>query len=585
MGRRALLSAAARGGVGVAALALVGCGGDDDAPEPASPSDAPDPPPLSNAPPSLQIAPTAGTPQSGGALRLHASLTALDSFDIHRSTFAVTQRFAALQQNRLLRFADADRGRIESDLARMPELPDDLTYVLELDPAVRWWTRDPTGGRPLIAADVKANIDRQIVAADEGGDPDPLFLRREVYRQTEAVEALDEATVVLRTKRPVANYMSQALAGPWAFIQAPEIWESFGDRLRDTPLDPAHFSGTGPFEISRFLPADRITFRRNPTYFRSNVPYLDAIDFLHLADAGAQEAAFREGSIDAWTPGDPDAVQPLLQEFNDLGLNEHGLAFPVQVALSLRESAANPFRDRRVAQALSIALDRRALLARAYGDHAGLSAAAPWFADGWALSHDDLTQQPGYRPEFDADQQRTARDLLDAAGFTGALPLTIVDLFEATYPGVGELLRETLTARLGVNILIERADLLRTLEGLGDGSVPAVVGWGEAATEVEPTADLLRTAHSGGADNVGGYVNPTVDSALDQMQTTFDIATRQAIFRETVQPALLADPTWQLTAGHGISRTVHAPEVHLPQFGFGWDGHRFELAWRSPGTT
>lgn len=517
-------------------------------------------------------------------MRLHSTLTALDSFDIHRSTFATTQRFAALQQNRLLRFADADRGRLESDLARMPEIPDDLTYVLELDPTVRWWTRDPTGGRPLVAADVKANIDRQIVAADEAGDPDPLFLRRDVYRQTEAVEALDEATVVIRTKRPVANYMSQALAGPWAFIQAPEIWETFGDQLRDAPLDPAHFSGTGPFEISRFLPAIRISFRRNPTYFRPDVPHLDAIDFLHLPTEDEQEVAFREGSIDAWTPGDPSAVQPLLQEFNDLGVNEHGLAFPVQLALSLRDSAGNPLRDRRVAQALSIAFDRRALLARAYGDHSGLSAAAPWFAEGWALSHDDLTRRAGYQPQFDADQQRTARDLLAVAGFTGPLPLTVADVFEATYPGVGELLREGLAARLGIDVLIERADLRRILEGLGDGSVPAVAGWGEAATEVEPTADLLRTVHSDGVDNIGGYVNPTVDAALEQMQTTLDIAARREIFRETVQPALLADPSWLLTAGHGISRTVHTPEVRLPQFGFGWDGHRFELAWRTQGT-
>ena len=570
--------------MGVASLALVGCGSDD-APVPPPSTELTNDPALSDTPPSLQIAPTTGTPETGGALRLHATLTALDSFDIHRSTFAVTQRFAALQQNRLLRFSDADRGRIESDLARMPEIPDDLTYVLELDPSVRWWTRAPTGGRPLVAADVKANIDRQIVAADEAGDPDPLFLRRDVYRQTEAVEALDEATLVLRTKRPAANYMSQALAGPWAFVQAPEIWESFGDQLRDTPLDPAHFSGTGPFEIARFLPADRIAFRRNPTYFRSTTPYLDAIDFLHLPGAVEQEAAFREGSIDAWTPGDPSAIEPLLEEFNDVGVNEHGLAFPVQVALSLRDSAGNPFRDPRVAQALSIALDRPALLRRAYGAHAGLSAVAPWFADGWALNHDDLTQEPGYQPQFDADQQRAARDLLSAAGFEGPLPVTTADVFEATYPGVSELVREGLAARLGIEVQTDRADLRRIIEGLSDGSIPVVVGWGEAATEVEPTADLLRTVHSGGVDNIGGYANPTVDEALDRMQATLDIATRREIFRDTVLPALLTDPSWLLTVGHGIARTVHTPDVRLPQFGFGWDGHRFELAWREQGTT
>ena len=603
LSRRALLAASLRASVGVAALALAGCGGDDDdadgdatngddgvgemppagtgaalRPERAPPAQAPDPAP----PPSFADGPPpTGPPQPGGTLQLAASLSELDFFDIHRSRLVSTQLFSALQQSKLLRYADIDSGELEGDLAALPEVPDEETYVFVLRPGVRWWDHPLTGARSLTADDVRANIERQIAAVDASGAADPLFLRQSLYAETASLQVVDAETIVLRTDGPNALYPTVTHAGPWAFIQAPEVWRIYGERLRDDPLDRRYYTGSGPFRVGSFRPGRLISFQRNQSYFRAQRPYLDSVTVVHLVSAAEQEAAYREGRLDLWSPGDPRAVQPVLADLPDHRVAERPLPFGIQMAMSFRRGPANPLQDTRLARALHLALDRHALMGRAYGSHGRLSGAVPWFT-GWAMAEPELLQQPGYSARLSDAQRKTIRDLVAAAQFEGPLTLHLPATFAATYPGVDAELEATLGARLGIDVRTETAAYADIVEGLRRGTVSVFVGWGDAITDPDPTAHLLRTVHSDGADNWGGFAHPGVDAALERMRRAQDARERRRIFRDSVEPVLLERPSWVVNVGHGIQRTLHPPHVHLPRFGFGWDGHRYEDAWRQP---
>ena len=610
LGRRAFLRAAGRAGVGAMGLALVGCDGDDDPPQPpapevATPAPAPDastapatapdpqpqdPPPepadaaadATAPPPQPRVEPASGDPQPGGMLRLHASLTDIDRFDIHRSRFPLTQRFSALQQSRLLRYSDVNTGAIEGDLAEAWETPDDESYVLLLRRGVRWWPRHPTEGRAFTAEDVRANIGRQIAGLDGDGNPDPLFLRKAQFTRTRAVDVVDDLTVVLRTDGPVGSYMASVIAGPWSFLQAPEAWEAFGAGLRDGPLDPGHYTGTGAFQMQRLIPEGLAAFGANDGYFRDGRPHLLAIEFAHLPTAAGQEAAYRDGDIDIWSPGDPAAVDAVLADRPDDQVAEQPLGFPIQLGFSYREGPGNPFVDRRLALAVHRALDRHAILGRAYGPHAGLSGPAPWFAAGWSRDAAALGELAGYRPGLSADESADLHTLAASTPAADAgLTLTVPDLFERSYPGLAAQTAQTLGARLGIPVRPAAARYSRIAEGLGDGSVPLFLGWGPAARDADPTLDLLDSVHSEGPGNWGGFSEPDVDAALDEMAITVDRAERQRLYRETLEPLLLEAPSWVVNVGHGVQRSVHGPDIWLPRFGFGWDGHHFERAWRA----
>ena len=578
LSRRALLGASARAGVGLGALLLAGCGGEDDEPSPAVVLQGSAATPGAGEAAPLPPLPEEGTPVRGGAFRMAVALDGLDFFDIHRSRLPVTQRLSALQQNRLIRYADINAGALEGDLAEFPEIPDEATYVFALRPGVTWWRRAPTDGRPFTTADVAANIERQIAGIDATGAPDPLFQRQAGYAQTAALEVVDDATMVMRTDGPEARFLG-VLAGPWAFFQAPEIWGLFGDALRDDPFKPHHYTGTGPFQMEEFVPAERITLQRNPAFFRPNLPYLERIELRHLPDPAAQAEAYRRGEIDVWSPGDPTALNPLLEEFADQRLSERPLPFAVQLAFSYRgESGTNPYVDRRVAQAVHLAIDRFAVIQATYRGYARLSGPRPWFAFGWAMPEAELAQQPGYRRDKAADIA-AARQLIQASGYEGALPLAIADVFEATFPGVSESVGQTLEANLGLAVDRSVLQYSQILERFREGALAATLGWGDPLSDPDPTDDLLRTMHSQGAENFGGFSDPVVDGAIEQMRTTLDRAERQRIYRESVQPALLGGPGWIVNIANGVQRTAVRTGVHYPRFGFGWDAQLFERCW------
>ena len=574
LSRRAVLGAAARAAIGGSAIALVGCGGDDGERE--SPADFAD---------AIAEQPTAraGTsaPQRRGTLRLHAALTELDFFDVHRSRFATTQLFAALQQNRLLRFAGGS-GDLVPDLAALPELPDPQTAVFTVRGDVRWWDRAPTNGRPFTTDDIRANVERQAAGLDAAGTPDPLFLRQAGYAQA-TLQVIDRETAVFRTDAPRGAYLGSVHAGPWAFYQAPEIWESFGDRLRDDPFDPDYYSGTGPFQVDTetFQPGERITFRSNPGYFRSERPWLDSLTLRHLVDPGDLLDAYAAADLDLWTPADPRDVDTVEDRFPDHTVFARPLPFGIHLAINYRSpDGRGGLRDPRLAQAVHLALDRRAILTHAYGPHAFLSGPAPWFLPAWAPAQDDLHSFPGYGTGFSAVAAQV-RDLVDAVNPSQSMDFALPDVFEATHPGLGALVQRMLADRLGIGVSLSIRTLSQIREGMLDGSVDAFLGWSDPITDPDLTESLYATMHSSGAANLGGFAEPGIDAALERMRTALTAAERQQIFQSSVEPALRNAPSWSLVIGHGLQRGLHPPSLHLPRFSFGWDGHRFEDAWRS----
>ena len=260
--------------------------------------------------------------------------------------------------------------------------------MFELRPDVVWWDRPPTNGRPFRAEDVRLNIERQIAGVDAAGDSDPMFLRQRALAQTDSIDVPDPRVLVFRTAEPNAIYLTRAHAGAWSFFQAPEAWQIFGDRLRDDPLQAAYYTGTGPFQIplapeSGYVPESRIRLVRNPVYFRDDLPYLQEIELVHLVDPALQEAAYREGRIDAWTPGDPTRIDPILEDLSNQQVQQRPLPFGIQMAFSFRPNPDNPLRDSRIARALHLALDRHLIQEHTYGRFARLSGPTPWFADGW----------------------------------------------------------------------------------------------------------------------------------------------------------------------------------------------------------
>ena len=158
--RRSLLSASVRAGVGAAGLALVGCSDDEEPPQQETPEQDQPPEPQELQQQSIQQEQTEPAeqqaaqpeppsgPQPGGIVRAWLPVERIDRWDPHRSRYRYTQAVHSLMYSRLLRPARESTGELRPDISALPELPDETTFVFNLNQgAVFWISSRPTGAR------------------------------------------------------------------------------------------------------------------------------------------------------------------------------------------------------------------------------------------------------------------------------------------------------------------------------------------------------------------------------------------------------------------------------------------------------
>ncbi|MGY2046806.1 ABC transporter substrate-binding protein [Methylobacterium sp. JK268] len=234
--------------------------------------------------------------------------------------------------------------RIDRDGAVRPQLarswtisPDGRTYTFTLATGVTFHN-----GVPFDAAVAKASLD----AIRAPGSVNP---QKALYAAIADVAAPDPATLVVTLAQP-AGTLLYGLGLPAAVILEPSSREG----ARTNPV------GTGPFRFSAWRKGDRVELVRNPSYWDAErAAKLDRVTFRFIGDAQAAVAALRAGDLDAF---------PLLPAPELYAGFQKDPAFTAKPGLTEMKvvagmnNAETPFSDRRVRQALMMAVDRKLLI-------------------------------------------------------------------------------------------------------------------------------------------------------------------------------------------------------------------------------
>jgi ABC-type transport system substrate-binding protein len=215
----------------------------------------------------------------------------------------------------------------------MPEQPDPQTYVYKLRPAKFH------NGRALTSEDVKWSYEKYAAPETPGSNVWPWF---------ERVDTPDAQTAIVKTKFPFADATIAMVARYTATILAREHEES--------PDHEKRLMGTGPFLFVDYTPPTGSRYKRNPEYHRQPYPYFDEIEFLGTSDPEKKVVDFsaRKTHMTYWFPPEPGErvkkARPDAQLWNYTN-GDGGLYMRVDKP---------PFNDKRVRQAFSMAVDRKA---------------------------------------------------------------------------------------------------------------------------------------------------------------------------------------------------------------------------------
>ena len=377
--RRRFVGGAAIAGAGMATLGIVGCGDDDDeqsggTPTPGGEDEA---------------------PQRGGTLRTGTFLDVL-GIDPHIEV-SIGLTTAAQMYTYLGAFNTRDNEFVPL-LADSHEQASDLEFVFTLNKGFKHQNLPPVNGREVTADDVLYSLER---FRDLPEAQNNSFYKAIVDK----MQVIDDHTFKVTTKLPYAESLIE-LGGIQSAIVPHEAVEQFGNLS-------SRGVGAGPYILENYVKGERERLIRNPDYFHSDLPYLDASERITILDMSTLLQAYKNDQLDL-----NGALMNKL-DYDGLPSNRVNYTLPALHYGSLGLNASvKPYSDPRVRQAIYLAVDRKQFVDKlGFGDGfpmGPLSAGLEY----WALSEDDLAPYIG--PDYNK-----AKELLSAAGYPNGFTMDV----------------------------------------------------------------------------------------------------------------------------------------------------------------
>lgn len=508
--RRSLFERAALGTAGLAGAVLAACGGKG-----RQESVPPGPPAAQISVPSATVT---SPPRQGGTVRLGGTAANVDTADIHQSVSVQGQQTAQWAIDTLQCLDEPVPAQFKQipQLAETLEQPDDLTYIYKVRKGVRFHDVPPVNGREFTAEDAVFSLKRMATN-------DPRFTRRSWLEKVTSIEALDPATLRLKTSEPVAS-LSYLLASPWVGMIAKEQAERDGEKLKS-------FIGTGPYLADRYEPGSIISFTRNPKLSGPG-GYFDKVEVVQIPDPQAWAAAFRADEVQELSTIPADTLANLKRQVPTALQYKTPSSGIGVVAFNNRR---NPYGDVRVRRAIALACDIPGWIQTIVGGEGLITGPiAPQFVD-WAL--------PASKLKFHTQNVAESKKLLDAAGVQPASlsikALTIGNL--PTWVAAATQFQADMKA-IGISVQIEPVSNTEyTTRFFASNDFEVVVGSDFSPDDPDRLYDRL---HSKGSGNYSGYANADVDRLLTQQRTTLNREQRRQLLTQAQEIVVDEAPTF-----------------------------------------
>jgi peptide/nickel transport system substrate-binding protein len=419
-----------------------------------------------------------------------------------------------------------DHGRLIGDAATGVPTPrnggisrDGLTITYHLRRGLKF-----ADGTPLTAKDCVYSID---AINDPANNPQSRY----GYDVIRKAEAPDDATLVLRLKRPFAPLLVVVLA-PQGFPILPAHLLA-GHDFNHVAFNSAPV-GSGPYAVTKWIRGDHVEMRANRYYFRGK-PRIERLDVRFVPDPNSGMNLLRTKEVDAYFSDLDYANYPLLREIPGLRVSRTPMNAVGALIFNTRDPLTS---DARVREALAAAIDIPATMQKTYrGAVSTRDAGRGLFIWGYDRSaYPDVAYDPA-----------KARRLLDAAGWHAGADgmrrkdgrtLDVLLILQAATPGdaiIGNAIAQYEKA-VGVGVTLKAFNVTQFVAPANNGG-PVYGGKFQMALYPFVNGDDPDTTDQFSCDNVPprGYnksrlCDRRIDALLAQGQRTYDLAQRKAIY-------------------------------------------------------
>ncbi len=395
----------------------------------------------------------------------------------------------------------------------------DRTLTFRLRSGVHW-----SDGAPFTSADVVFTFD--------------LLKRYPAINTTgitfDSITAQGPHQVVMTFSSP-AYVQLYDIAGATPIVPQ-HIWASVGNPAAYADSHPV---GTGPYLVTSITPQG-IDMKRNPHYWQAGLPKVAALEFPVFDSNTSANLALEQGRLD-WAGNFVPHIQQVWAS-KDPSTNHYAFP-PLRTAYLCFNDATYPFNLPSVRQALSMALDRKAISdAGEFGEQP--PALSP---TGLVLPIQDSLLAPQYRSLRYRTNDAAAVRLLQSAGFTrtadGSLlepngkPFQVTIIGPTPYTDVMADFQEIAQQlkAIGVEATVQGESVTSWVSQTDSGQFQASACAGNAPEVVDPYTSFVSVLDSSLSAPVGKtaigdqerFMSPEADRLLSEWANATNPAQRQ----------------------------------------------------------
>jgi oligopeptide transport system substrate-binding protein len=410
--------------------------------------------------------------------------------------------------------------------------PDGRTYTFRLRTDARW-----SNGASVTAGDFVDSWRRMLTPTLGADSANLLYIIQgaEAFHKSTApwsavgLAAPDARTFIVTLEHPAPHFL--ALLNHTAFfpVYLPAIEKSGSATDRGNPwARPGTFVGNGPFNLKTWRAGQVIIAEKSPTYWDVTNVRLNAIHFHAIESVDTEERAFRAGQLHLTETVPPGKIDSYRKSSPEL-LRIDPLLGTYFFRLNVNRP---PLTDPRIRRALSLALDRTAIVEKILrgGQLPALRLVPP------ALLASPIDALPSAAPG-------AAAALLAEAGYPGGRGLPPLDLLFNTseiHRTIAEAVQEMWRRELGLEVRLTNQELKSTLSARRAGDFQMLRSvW--TADYADPTSFLSIFTTANG-NNYTGWADSAYDAALFAAARTSDLVARNALFNQAERILLDAAP-------------------------------------------
>lgn len=371
-------------------------------------------------------------------------------------------------------------------------------------------------GQELTAEDVEFTYNL-VIAPSTGSPYAEDFLRVKNFR------VLDRYSFEVEYE----EFFARAIASWMNPILPRHILE--GQNIRDTPFSRKPV-GAGPYKLKNWEPGSRIILEASPSYFGGK-PHISEVIYRIIPDDATMFMEARSARLDVMNL---NPLQYLRQTEGPFWQKEyHKYRYLASVYIFLGFNLEHPFfKDVRVRRAISMAIDRDALVSGVLLGQ-GVAAFGPYKPGTWAYNPDLSPPRQNY-----AEAERLLREAGYAKNSQGKyqkegrnLSFTILTNQGNEQRILTATLIQSQLAKIGIDVQIRTVEWAAFIrEFVHKGRFDAIIlGW-----TITQDPDIFQIWHSSqahdGGLNITRYANPEVDKILEDARKIPNQEDRQKLY-------------------------------------------------------